>query len=100
MAEWSDLSEAGKGGNLVLKAGEIGICAIPSESSHLQTTPPAIMFKVGNGTTPFKDLPWASGLAADVYEWAKRKAIEGTNGVVVDKTTDPNKITVKADLKD
>lgn len=73
LEEWSDLSVAGKGGNLVLKAGEVGICAVPRGDSHLQTTPPAIMFKVGDGTTAFKDLPWASGLAADVYPWAKAK---------------------------
>lgn len=72
LAEWSDLSAEGKGGNLVLKPGEVGIVAIPKESTHLQTTPPAIMFKVGNGTTAFKDLPWASALAADVYGWAKK----------------------------
>lgn len=72
LAEWSDISAAGKGGNLVLKAGEIGIVAIPKNSTHLQTTPPAIMFKVGDGVTAFKDLPWASALAADVYTWAKK----------------------------
>lgn len=72
LAEWSDLSAEGKGGNLVLKPGEVGIVAIPKESTHLQTTPPAIMFKVGDGTTAFKDLPWASALAADVYGWAKK----------------------------
>ena len=74
LAEWSDLSAEGKGGNLVLKSGEVGIVAIPKESTHLQTTPPAIMFKVGDGTTAFKDLPWASALAADVYGWAKKSA--------------------------
>lgn len=72
LAEWSDISAAGKGGNLVLKAGEIGVVAIPKNSTHLQTTPPAIMFKVGDGVTAFKDLPWASALAADVYTWAKK----------------------------
>lgn len=60
--------------NLVLRKGEVGICAIPSGSSHLQTTPPAIMFKVGDGTTTFKALPWSSALAADVYAWAKKSA--------------------------
>lgn len=72
LAEWSDVSTAGKGGLLVLKAGEVGIVAVPKNSAHLQTTPPAIMFKVGDGTTAFKDLPWASALAADVYAWAKK----------------------------
>ena len=72
LAEWGDLSVEGKGGNLVLKSGEVGIVAIPKNSTHLQTTPPAIMFKVGDGATAFKDLPWASALAADVYAWAKK----------------------------
>ena len=76
LAEWNDESVAGRGANLVLKAGEIGICAIPSGGSHLQTTPPAIMFKVGDGTTPFKNLPWASALAADVYAWARKSVPE------------------------
>jgi len=29
------------------------------------------MFKVGNGVSTFVELPWTSGLAADVYDWAK-----------------------------
>lgn len=84
LAEWSDISAAGKGGNLVLKAGEVGIVAIPKNSTHLQTTPPAIMFKVGDGVTPFKDLPWASALAADVYSWAKKSvpAVEDFGDIV------------------
>ena len=58
--------------SLILRKGEVGICAIPTGSSHLQTTPPAIMFKVGDGVTTFENLPWASALAADVYAWAKK----------------------------
>lgn len=58
--------------SLILRQGEVGICAIPTGSSHLQTTPPAIMFKVGDGVTTFENLPWASALAADVYAWAKK----------------------------
>ena len=85
LEEWSDLSVAGKGGNLVLKAGEVGICAVPRGGSHLQTTPPAIMFKVGDGTTAFKDLPWASGLAADVYPWAKAPTPPTGDGTITIK---------------
>lgn len=85
LEEWSDLSVAGKGGNLVLKAGEVGICAVPSGSSLKQTTPPAIMFKVGDGTTAFKDLPWASGLAADVYPWAKAPTPPTGDGTITIK---------------
>lgn len=62
--------------NIVLGKGEMGIVAVPKDSSHLQTTPPAIMFKVGDGTTTFEKLPWSSALAADVYAWAKKSAPE------------------------
>lgn len=59
--------------NPVLKAGEVAIVAIPtdSESTVGQVTKPAIVFKVGDGTSTFTALPYASGLAADVYAWAK-----------------------------
>lgn len=60
--------------NPVLKKGEIGICEVPvggSASGADQTTKPAILFKVGDGTSNWKALPWASALAADVYSWAK-----------------------------
>lgn len=67
---WLKTDVAGKGGNLVLKRGEIAVTAISSGESNF-TTPPTIMFKVGDGTHKFSELPWASGLAADVYSWAK-----------------------------
>lgn len=59
--------------NPVLLAGEIAVVAIPtdSETTVQQVTKPAIVFKVGDGTTGFNTLPYASGLAADVYAWAK-----------------------------
>lgn len=69
---WQKTTEAGKGGNLVLKKGEMAVTAISSGKSDF-TTPPTIMFKVGDGTSKFSALPWASGLAADVYTWAKAK---------------------------
>ena len=33
---------------------------------------PAVVFKVGDGTKTFGELPWASALAADVHDWAKQ----------------------------
>lgn len=33
------------------------------------------MLKIGNGTGAFKDLPWLSALAADVYPWAKEAGL-------------------------
>ena len=32
---------------------------------------PAVVFKVGDGTKTFGELPWVSALAADVHSWAK-----------------------------
>ena len=66
LANWSTA-------NPVLLAGEVAVVAIPTESESTvgQVTKPAIVFKVGDGTTKFNTLPYASGLAADVYSWAK-----------------------------
>lgn len=66
LANWSTA-------NPVLLAGEVAVVAIPTESESTvgQVTKPAIVFKVGDGTTEFNTLPYASGLAADVYSWAK-----------------------------
>lgn len=51
----------------ILNVGEVGICAVTLDGAEQ----PTIMFKVGNGVSSFGDLPWTSGLAADVYDWAK-----------------------------
>lgn len=63
--------------NPVLKAGEIAIVTIPDAVPADKQLPP-VMFKVGtyDGVTEatkkkFNELDWASGLAADVYDWAK-----------------------------
>ena len=86
LENWQNVTVEGKGGNLVLKAGEMGLVAIPTGSNLEQTTPPAIMFKVGDGTTAFKDLPWGSALAADVYSWAKASGmaveVSGSGNIV------------------
>lgn len=78
-------------GDFVLKHGEIGLCEIKGNDS-IQTVDPnglsktQVLFKVGDGTTPFKNLQWASALAADVYTWAKENKITinkvGTGNVV------------------
>ena len=104
-ANWTDsnLGE-GKGANFVLKTGEIGICYLPTNSSEAQVTgsqPPQILFKVGNGSASFAQLPWASAKAADVYEWAKQANLpitkEGDGNVVAsiawDETTKGIKFT-------
>ncbi len=80
-ANWIDETKEGLGAKLVLLAGEIGLCEIPSSTKTIVnekgetvqvTTAPTVLFKVGNGTDPFKALPWASAKAADVYDWAKK----------------------------
>lgn len=63
----------------VLKKGEMAVTVIPTGASVEQTTPPAIMFKVGDGTKKFSELPWASALAADVYAWAKKATPEAAD---------------------
>ena len=63
LARWSNST-------LVLKKGEIAIATIPTADPANKHLPP-VMFKVGDGTKTFAQLDWASGLAADVYTWAK-----------------------------
>lgn len=62
---------AGTNGYYVPLFGEVCFCEITAANQGTQTTPPTVLFKVGNGTDYFKDLNWASALAADVYSWAK-----------------------------
>lgn len=88
--EYSDLSTVA---DKVLLKGEVAAVHIPAgtktitvgtETKTVQTNP-TVLFKVGDGTmgtdgvvtgTAFKDLPWLSALAADVYDWAKKSEPE------------------------
>lgn len=60
--------------NPVLKKGELAIAYLDqehaTEATHFQNIP-NVVFKVGDGTNHYKDLKFVSGLAADVYSWAK-----------------------------
>lgn len=57
---------------LVLKAGEVAICAVPSGVTvNGITQPPAVLQKIGDGVHVFKDLPWLQAVASDVHTWAK-----------------------------
>lgn len=51
-------------------AGELCIVVVPVAAGAVAQEP-AILFKVGDGTTPFNTLNFTSGIAADVYDWAK-----------------------------
>ena len=66
LANWQ-----GDGASVVLLKGEVAVCEVPTGGSLEQVTPPAILFKVGDGVKTFAQLPWSSALAADVYAWAK-----------------------------
>lgn len=76
------------GSTKVLLNGEIGFCSITPDGA----TQPTILLKVGNGVTPFNELPWVSGIAADVYNWAKATGIymeqEGTGEIVTNISWD------------
>ena len=65
----------GTNGFYVPYRGEVCFCEIP-ENNATATTAPTVLFKVGNGTDYFKDLKWASALAADVYDWAKKNEVK------------------------
>lgn len=67
LENWSTAS----GKSAVLNMGEVGVCAATLGDADQ----PTIMFKVGNGISTFEELPWTSGLAADVYDWAKAQGI-------------------------
>lgn len=79
----------------VLLQGEVGLCYVPAVTNGTTTTAPTVLFKVGDGTTTWKNLPWGSGLAADVYDWAKAAAkpsydyseIKNTPTMTVDTNT-------------
>lgn len=69
---WSKIDVEGQGANLVLKAGEVGICYIPEKTAvDGIKNPPHVMMKIGDGVTPFSSLKWLSARAADVEDWAK-----------------------------
>jgi hypothetical protein len=56
-------------GAIVLKKGEIGIAQISTGDGQL--TPPAVGIKVGDGATPYAQLPWIQAIAGDVTAWCK-----------------------------
>lgn len=76
--------------NPVLKAGEVAIATVPTGGSLQQVTPPAVVIKVGDGTSEYNDLPFASALAADVYAWAKKSslAVSDMPNITTAKVTD------------
>lgn len=94
--------------NPTLLAGEIAIVKIPGSAGAVQQEP-ATLFKVGDGVTAFKDLPFASGLAANVYSWAlaakkpnyTAEEIQGLEDYISGKVQDTNtKYKIEAVVED
>ena len=56
--------------NPKLKKGEMVQVEVPAPKDAIVQAP-SVLIKVGDGTHNFNDLAWASGLAADIYDWAK-----------------------------
>lgn len=94
--------------DLVLLPGELGICTIGTTTEtgkDAATTNPTVLFKVGDGTTPAKNLKWASALAADVYNWAKSetvvldgKVLKFKTGTTVNHTVDLSTFALASDV--
>lgn len=100
--------------NPILLAGELAAVYVAAKpTKDVNSVPvPQILFKVGDGQvsstgeitgTAFNSLKWASGLAADVYEWAKATlppvaSITGNNGVTTAKNEGTNAYYISADL--
>ena len=82
--------------NPVLLDGEIVIVRVPTGDTY--TNPVTgkdepvveLMMKVGNNETAFNSLPWLSGKASDVYNWAKNPAVEDVTVKVVTGGTEAN----------
>ena len=70
-----------KTNNPELLAGEIAIAKLVDDVTITtnENTGAPVLFKVGPGK--FNDLPWASALAADVHDWAKKSLDEFTTWV-------------------
>lgn len=78
-----------------LLKGELAICEIPAVEGKTSVSVnadapaaniPTVLFKVGDGTKTFSQLPWASAKAADVHAWAKATEMKlvGTKLTFVD----------------
>lgn len=72
LENWKSTTTAGKGALLVLNKGEMALCFVPAITTGTTQTAPTVLFKVGDGTKTFEQLPWGGAVAADVPGWAKK----------------------------
>lgn len=71
---------------LALKKGELAIVTlgtVKDGSTAGDVNQHPVLFKVGDGSHTFAQLPFASALAADVYAWAKASDVQLTNKELV-----------------
>ena len=59
--------------NPVLLSNEVAIVTI-AEKDGAPVNKPGVYFKVGDGVSKFSDLEFTSGIAGDVYQWAKAES--------------------------
>ena len=61
---------------VILEAGEIAIAytTVDVKEGNGIVKHPALLMKVGDGSSTFANLPWLSAKAADVADWAKAEA--------------------------
>lgn len=57
--------------NPVLLAGEMALATVASGDNGSFQNLPNVVAKIGDGSSHYNDLKFLSGLAADVYDWAK-----------------------------
>ena len=76
--------------------GEICVVNPGTQLSDGSTIP--CLLKVGDGTNFFKDLPWISAPAADVYSWAKAKTVELDGQILKFHNGDKTKPVYTVDL--
>ena len=91
--------------SIVLKPGELAVAYVDVKTidahGNIQHVPTALL-KAGenvvNSSKTFKDLPFVSAIAADVYAWAKKTGIEivdeGTGEVISDITWENDKLVL------
>lgn len=118
LENWQKSGFNGTDATKYLKAGELAIVTLGPdvETNHPENASKQhpLLFKVGDGTHKFDDLAWASALAADVYDWAKKPTLDvndlptlplevidnGTGKFVTDFTYADNKLTItRADVQ-
>ena len=58
--------------------------------SGVGLTPYAIGIKVGDGSNPFKNLPWIQAIAGDIYAWAKAATPPSASNISVNYNNNEN----------